>query len=105
MANEGVGKFIEKLREIIDKPPYLIFLFAGAVLVFISILSDKHFEQVWIFFLYSVAGTVWRYVEKDIRKNVLKTQKQKDISTIAYHLVNIVLLLLLIGLLIYESFR
>lgn len=105
MADNGIGKFAEKLKEIIDKPPYLIFLFIGAVLVFVSIVSDRYFWQVWIFFLYSVVGTIWRYSEKDTRNNVLKEDEHKKTSIVIYHLFNIILLTVLITLLFYEHFR
>jgi len=96
MAIQWFEKFIDNLAKILREPPYLIFLFIGAVLIFISILSGRHFEQVWIFFLYSIAGTIWRYIERDLRKNVLKTENQKSVSIVLYHLMNIVLFFLLL---------
>ena len=74
---QGFEKFIDNLKNILKEPPYLIFLFVGAVFVSISILSNRYFEQVWLFFLYSIIGMIWRYGEKDIYKNVFTTKKQK----------------------------
>lgn len=89
-------KFIDNLANLLKEPPYLLFLFIGAVVVFVSILSNRYFDQVWIFFLYSIGGTIWRYIERDFLKNVFKTEKQKTVSIIVYHLGNLVLFFLLL---------
>ncbi|MDP3957732.1 MAG: hypothetical protein Q8Q10_04495 [bacterium] len=124
MATEGFGKYIESLERLIDKPPYLLFAFIGAVLVFVSVAFGREFQQIWIFFLYSVVGSVWRYIEKDIDggcKKYIESEKEKPNGidevlkdeekntynvvhltiTTVYHLGNIGLL---IGLLHYLKF-
>lgn len=90
-------EFINKLAKLLKEPPYLVFLFIGAVLVFVSILSNRNFEQVWIFFLYSVGGAIWRYIEKDTYKNVFIGEKSKRVVIAIYHLGNIILFLFLLN--------
>ena len=91
MTIQSFEKFIDNLAKLLREPPYLIFLFIGATLVFVSILSNRYFEQVWLFFLYSIIGTIWRYIERDIYKCVLKTEWQRIVVIFIYHLGNIVL--------------
>ena len=98
-------KFVDNLANLLEKPPYLIFLFISAVLVFVSILSNRYFGQSWLFFLYSVIGMIWRYIEKDIYKSVLKTDRQKAIVISIYHLGNIALLFLLLNHLNIKSLQ
>ncbi|NCO24956.1 hypothetical protein GW901_00315 [Candidatus Parcubacteria bacterium] len=97
MAMQWLEKFIDNLANLLKEPPYLVFLFIGAVLVFVSILTNRYFEQVWLFFLYSIIGTIWRYIEKDVYKNVFTTDKQKAIVISIYHLGNIVLFFFLLN--------
>lgn len=94
---QGIEKFIDKLSSLLKEPPYLTFLFIGAVFVFVSILSNRYFEQVWLFFLYATVGVIWRYIEKDVYKNVFTSDKQIVIIRIIYHLGNIVLFLFLLN--------
>lgn len=94
---QWLEKFIDNLTKLLKEPPYLVFLFIGALLVFISILSNRHFEQVWLFFLYSVIGTMWRHIEKDVYANVFAKGRQKAVVVSIYHLGNIVLFLLLLN--------
>lgn len=82
-------KFISQLAKLLKEPPYLVFLFVGAVLVVVSVVFGRYFEQIWIFFLYSTGGTVWRYIERDVRKNVLKTERFKTASIVVYHAGNV----------------
>lgn len=96
MAMGWLEKFIDNLAKLLKEPPYLLFLFVGTILVFVSILSNRYFDQVWIFFLYSIVGTICRYIERDVFKNVFKGEKSKPVVIAVYHLVNIVLFLLLL---------
>ena len=108
---EWFEKFIDQLAKILKEPPYLLFMFISAVFVIISLISQKYFDQTWIFFLYSVCGAMWRHITKDIRSNVIKSDcsKKSDvlkclkkqgyfekISIIIYHLVNIALFFFLL---------
>lgn len=93
---QWLKSFIDNLADLLEEPPYLIFLFISAVFVFVSILSNRYFEQVWLFFLYSIIGTIWRYVEKDVHKNVFRIDKQRAIVISVYHLGNIALFLFLL---------
>jgi hypothetical protein len=97
MANELVEKFMEHLKGLLNEPPYLLFVFIGAVFVLVSLLFQRNFYETWVFLLYSVAGTIWRYAERDILKNVLKSEWQKSASVVLYHLVNMLLFLFLLG--------
>jgi hypothetical protein len=81
------GKFMEELRKILEYPPYLIFVFVSAIFVCITLIKGNYFEQIWIFFLYSVIGSIWRYIEKDIMRNVLKEGQVKTWLVI-YHIGN-----------------
>jgi len=85
---EALTKYVDKLSGLLREPPYLLFVFIGAVFVFISLVVQKSFEQTWIFFVYSVGGMIWRYIERDVRKNVLP-EKLKKTSIIIYHIGNI----------------
>lgn len=98
-------KFIEILKEILLWPCYLIFFFVSAILLLVSLITKFHFEQIWIFFLYSIAGSVWRYIEKDIDhgiQQIIEKEENKKIChlivTIVYHIGNAGLLL---GLFVY----
>ena len=64
MASEWFNNFIDSLERLIEKPPYLIFVFIGAIFLVISLITKFGYEQSWIFLLYSVGGTMWRYAEK-----------------------------------------
>ena len=64
--SEWFKGFIDSLERLIEKPPYLIFFFVGAVFVIISLITKYNFEKMWVFFLYSIGGTMWRYAEKDL---------------------------------------
>ena len=89
--SEGFGKsFIESLERLIDKPPYLFFTFIAAALVLVSVASDRYFDQIWMFFLYSVGGMVWRHAEKDVRNNILRLDRFKTVSLVVYQIVNLI---------------
>lgn len=91
------------IKEILLWPPYLIFVFVSSVFLAISFISTKYFDKAWAFFIYSVFGSVWRYIEKDVDhgiQKIIKTPENKDISHLViisiYHLGNIALLIALI---------
>ena len=96
MAMEALAKYVDKLSGLLKEPPYLLFVFIGAVFVFISLVLQESFEQTWTFFLYSAGGTMWRYVERDVRHNVLKTENSRKTSIVIYHIGNIGLFFTLI---------
>lgn len=101
-------KFIESLKGILDKPPYLIITFVSSVLIIVSISVNRYFDQIFAIFLYSIIGTVWRYIEKDldagINKFIYKNDERESkrnptanlIIIVIYHFVNILLLIALI---------
>ena len=108
--SEWFKGFIESLERLIEKPPYLIFFFVSAVLVIVSLISKYNFEKMWVFFLYSVVGIMWRYAEKDIMKPLIeklpdKKSEGKKYSgselwiwiRIVYHLGNLVLFIALLN--------
>jgi|SRR3989338_10238813 len=96
MAMEAFTKYVDKLSGLLKEPPYLLFVFIGAVFVFIALILQESFEQTWTFFLYSAGGTMWRYVERDVRHNVLKTENSRKTSIVIYHIGNIGLFFTLI---------
>lgn len=108
------GKAVRELRKILPYPPYLIFIVIGAMFIFISLVSGNYFYQVWIFFLYSSAGMVWRYIAIDFLSWCKKNDKDdkieedlewrraegikmrsRQIITIIYHVGNVGLFLAL----------
>lgn len=93
MATEWFKSFIDSLEKLLEKPPYLVFVFIGAVFVIISLIAKYHFEKMWIFFLYSVGGTIWRYIEKDFTRPL---EKYKLWIRVVYHLGNLVLFIALL---------
>ena len=104
MVIEWFGKFIENLSKLLKEPPYLIFIFIGAIFVIISLIFQRNLEQTWIFFLYAVGGTMWRYAERDFRTesgektfNIFKKNiRFKLIVYTIYHIGNIGLFLVLL---------
>jgi len=95
------GKTMEELRKILEYPPYLIFLFVSAIFVVVSIIEKIYFDQIFIFFLYSVFGSVWRYIEKDMLSGIQKVTKEEsknklNLTVISiYHIGNLGLLVAL----------
>ena len=96
MSTEAIEKFIENLKIVIEKPPYLIFLFVSSIFVFLSIGFGRNFDQSWIFFIYSVAGSIWRYIERDIMHNTFKKNWFIIGVIISYHIGNVLLFFALI---------
>lgn len=94
MALEWIKDFIGGLERLVEKPPYLIFVFTGAVFVIIALIFNRNFEQVWTFFLYSVGGAIWRYIERDL----IHTYGQwRQWFVFLYHLGNVGLFIVLIN--------
>lgn len=96
MPTQSIEKFIDNLKSLIERPPYLIFLFTSSIFVFLSIGFGRNFEQTWIFFIYSVAGSIWRYIERDIMHNTFKENRFKIGVIISYHIGNVLLFFVLI---------
>jgi len=102
IMSNWISNFIYNLKEILGKPPYLIFVFISAVFVVVSMIWNRNFSQVWIFFLYSIVGAVWRYIEKDVDSGISKIIKEDKakishlIIISIYHVGNIILLVVLI---------
>lgn len=101
MATEWLNKFVSALERVLDKPPYLIFVFIGAVFVIISLITRYEFQHIWIFFIYAVTGAVWRYIERDFFRPLEKYSKSRLVIISIYHVGN---LLLIIGLLRHLKF-
>lgn len=96
MATQMIEKFIDKLATIIKEPPYLLFIFISGVFVAITLITQNNFDIMWKFFLYSVAGTMWRYAEKDIQGIDKGNKKLNSILRIIYHIGNIGLFLIIL---------
>lgn len=103
MFTEWLKSFIGSLERLLDKPPYLIFVFIGAVFVVISMITKYSFEQIWLFFLYSTGGTIWRYIERDFIRYIEKHHIGHNnyiyfrLAIISiYHIGNLVLFLALL---------
>lgn len=94
----GIDKFTESLANSLDKPPYHVFIFMSGIFVLVALISQWNFEPIWIFFIYAVAGTIWRYAERDalsVSKS-LASQKLKLTSLVIYHIGNIILFIILL---------
>lgn len=101
MTTEWFKNFIEGLERIINKPPYLLFVFIGAIFVAISLVTKFGYERSWTFLLYSAGGTMWRYAEKDLVSPLKKYPNSQLWIRIIYHIGN---LGLFIALLRYLNF-
>lgn len=87
-------KFIDQLAKLLKEPPYLLFVFISAILVIISIISQRFFDQTWTFFLYSIGGTIWRYIERDFLSTFEKKYNFVHARLIVisiYHIGNLIL--------------
>lgn len=88
--------FINSLERLIEKPPYLIFFFVGAVFVIISLITKYNFEKMSVFFFYSVVGIIWRYAEKDLVRPLKAKYPDSELwIRVIYHIGNFVLLIAL----------
>lgn len=103
MTTVWFEKFIILLEKLILYPPYLIFIFVSAPILMISLIMKSWTEPIGIFFLYSAAGGVWRYIEKDLDHGIgkiLKGEKSRDISHLVvisvYHIGNLGLFFMLL---------
>lgn len=99
-------KFISELAKLLKEPPYLVFLFIGVVFVIVSLITKESIDKTWAFFLYSSAGVIWRYAEKDIESGLgecIRSENDKrswhSFVIIIYHAGNIVLFYSLLKLL------
>jgi hypothetical protein len=87
----SLKNFFADLKDLlINEPPYWIFLFISTLFVSISLLAGHYFKEMWAFFLYSVIGTFWRHIDKDLK-----------LGRWIYQIVNI---LLLVGLFLYLDY-
>lgn len=77
---EFIKRFMDNLKEILDKPPYLIFVFVGSVFLAISIATQNDVAQSLVFFLYATSGAVWRHATKDLRGRLREAYPQKFIQ-------------------------
>ena len=105
MKKDWFQSFIEGLERIIEKPPYLIFIFIGSILVLVSLFLKSHFEQTWAFLIYAVGGSIWRHMEKDLSGPIMAKFPKKItleskylysdlIIRIIYHVGNLLLIFL-----------
>ncbi len=98
MKNGWFDNFISSLERLIEKPPYLIFVFIGSAFLIISLITGSGYDRSWIFLLYSVGGMMWRYAEKDLVRPLRQKYSNADFwIRVVYHMGN---LALFIGLLI-----
>lgn len=89
MATEWLKSFIDSLERLLDKPPYFIYVFIGAIFVVVSLITRFDSERSWIFLIYAVGGMIWRYAEKDLVRPLKEKFKGSEfwIRTV-YHLGN-----------------
>jgi len=93
--------FMDHLKGLINKPPYLAFFFVSTILLVLSLFRPIYFHTFLAFFLYSIFGVIWRHAVKDIR-GMLKEAYQNNFSkknlwlTLFYHLINLVTVFVLI---------
>ena len=117
-----LGAFVYHLSKATKDPPFMSFFFLSSIFLMIAIGQKQYPKILFIFFLYSVFGLVWRHATKDIRallrdellpKKKLseepyakKTDDEKDYIkknfrlTIAYQIINIVITLSVISTMI-----
>jgi hypothetical protein len=89
-------KFIVTLANLLKEPPYHLFVFIGTIFVFVTLILQKYLEQAVIFFLYSVAGIMWRYAEKDFVSPFKKLPNSKLWIRTIYHIGNFSLFFVLL---------
>lgn len=92
-------KFIAGLERLILYPPYLIFLFIGTVIFIVALIARAYVNEIGIFLLYAVAGSMWRYIERDFLSVLSQYRFSKIVIISIYHLGNIFLFGALICLL------
>ena len=89
--------FIDSLERLIEKPPYLIFVFIGAIFLVISLITKFGYEQSWIFLLYSIGGMIWRYAEKDLLHPINEKYPGSEVCVRSiYHIGNFGLFIALV---------
>ena len=96
---------VNHLKDIIDNPPYLVFLFIGFVLSIISFFWQKDYIVFsFVILIYSIIGNVWRHATKDVRGRIKEFYKESPKKfnkinlwlTTIYQLINILLVILLV---------
>lgn len=94
MTTEWIKNFIVSFERLIEKPPYLIFVFIGTIFVIVSLISQFSYKQTWAFLVYAVCGTIWRYAEKDLTNPLIKKYPDSKLWIRAiYHIGNLALLI------------
>jgi hypothetical protein len=93
MKDTWFDKFILSLEKLIEKPPYLIFVFIGSIFLVISLITKFNYDKSFIFLIYSTGGMVWRYIEKDIMRSL---ESKKLLIKIIYHIGNIIIFIILL---------
>lgn len=91
MLTDWIKNYINEISKLLEKPPYLVFLFISSIFVLVSLISQKNLETTWVFFLYSVGGTMWRYIERDFFRPLENYPSSRLIIIILYHAGNIFL--------------
>lgn len=100
-------EFMKHLKDLIEKPPYLMSYFVNSVLLMISLIwKEKYFGLFFVLLVYSMIGVVWRHATKDLRGR-LKEKYPNRFKTIdlwltgVYQMINIALVVCLVILLLF----
>jgi len=103
---DPLNEFMNHLITIIEKPPYLIFIFVSPVLLIITLIWQKYFNLFFIFFIYSVVGIIFRHAVKDFRSRLEKVFDSKKFQMLnlwltgVYQIVNLILAIALIMIIV-----
>lgn len=102
-------EFMKHLKDLIEKPPYLMFYFVNSILSMISLIwKEKYFGLFFVLLVYSMIGVVWRHATKDLRGRLKEKYPKKypnRFNTInlwltgVYQMINIALVVCLVILL------
>ena len=106
LKNNLFIEFLKHLRDLIDKPPYLMSYFTSSFLLIISLLrQEKYFGLFFILLIYSTIGVVWRHATKDLRGRLKEKYPERFNGinlwlTGLYQIINIGLIIYLVKLLL-----
>lgn len=100
MSDDVLKRFMDNLKDILNHPPYLIFVFLTSIFMVVSMTTHRYYEQSLALFLYSVFGAVWRHAVKDVRGRQKEAYPESHTVvnfwlTLFYQLVNLLVVLIL----------